>query len=253
MFNHIIRSLGSTCLPHDNPKTVCPPGEAPTGQHPPIIVASLMRCGTHLTIDLLLNNLQPYRNKPLYVDFDRHVFEARDPAELMAAGSCIIKTHIQQRPFNQATLDLLKEIAAKGLVIIPVRKPSDTRSSLLQLNYLHSEDRLMRDHEQHVRFWSDFSPIFVDFSTLLDLEKASLFLKEVRCRLGLSEPEHAAQPIIASRSEWRVFWDKFQTRLLGARAKLINTTIGFKVPKTRVCYAVAEALTPVIWCWNQTG
>jgi hypothetical protein len=229
MLKRILRSLGSSCLPHDNPKTVCPPGKIPLGPQPPILVSSLMRSGTHLVIDLLLNNLRPYRNEPLYVDFDHFVYDLGDPAELMKAGSCIIKTHVQQRSFDEPTRQRLKQLAAPGLVIIPHRTAHDTHCSLLRLNQRQSEEQLIRDHQHHLEFWADLSPIIVDFQSLLDPTQATLFLQQVRQRLDIPDPATTEATVTAARSDYGVFWDKFQTRLAGPKARVINTTIGYKL------------------------
>ena len=231
MLKRLLRSLGSNCLPHDNPKTVCPPGKIPTGPLPPILVSSLMRSGTHLVIDLLLNNLRSYRNEPLYVDFDRCVDDMGDPEELLNAGSCVIKTHVQQCSLDEPARHRLKQLAAPGLVIIPNRPLHDIQRSQHQLNQPQSEEQLVRDHQQHLEFWADFSPIVIDFKSLLDPAQATLFLQQVRQRLAIPEPAIPQATVTAARSDYGVFWDKFRTRIAGPKARVINTTIGYKVTR----------------------
>jgi hypothetical protein len=229
MLKQKLRRIVSTCFPHANKGTVCPPGPLPTGSNPPIIVSSLMRSGTHLAIDLLLNNLPIYRNHPLYVDFDRYVYEGFELSKIINVGNCIIKTHIQQRPFNASIGDSLKLIASKGLVIIPTRDLSAAKLSLTKWNYSYSIEDLQKDHEVHLDFWKDFFPIIVDFRSLTDPIKASVFLNEVRQRLHLEDDQSTDLPVVASCTEMGIFWSKFQTRLLGSKAKLINTTVGYKI------------------------
>ena len=189
MIEPTLRYIFSTCIPHDNAKTVCPPGPVPRGPSPPIIVSSLMRSGTHLTIDLLLNNLSSYRNNPLYIDFDRFVYEAHDPNTLTNAGSCIIKTHFRQRPFNQETLKLLESIASNGLVIIPTRDLAAAQASMKKWNFSPSLEKLQKDHDDQLIFWSSFNPLIIDFKDLLNPTKAISFLQDVRQRLRLPDSE----------------------------------------------------------------
>ncbi len=228
MITRKLRHIVSTCFPHNNRRTVCPPGPIPTGVHAPIIVSSLMRSGTHLAIDLLLNNLWSYRNNPLYIDFDRLALDTPDPERIKTAGSCIIKTHVQQCAFDEKTRDLLKSIASKGLVVIPTRDLAATHSSLKKWNQSFSLEKLKRDHSEHLDFWKEFFPIVVDFKDLLDPARAGLFLRDVRQRLDLPDDESPADVITASGLELRIFWSKLHTRLVGSDAGLINTTIGFK-------------------------
>jgi hypothetical protein len=46
----------------------CPPGLLRNSKNdlPNLVVATFPRCGTHLLIDLILNNFSLYRQNPLY-------------------------------------------------------------------------------------------------------------------------------------------------------------------------------------------
>ena len=188
-----------------------------------------MRSGTHLTIDLLLNNLSSYRNNPLYIDFDRFVYEAHDPNTLTNAGSCIIKTHFRQRPFTQETLKLLESIASNGLVIIPTRDLAATQASMKKWNFSPSLEKLQKDHDDQLIFWSRFNPLIIDFKDLLNPTKAISFLQDVRQRLHLPDSESPSILTLANGSNFEIMWNKMNTRLAGSHAKTINTTIGYKI------------------------
>ena len=50
--------IGRTVLPFTNPRVVAPPGTPGHHGRPNLIVATPMRSGTHILIDLILNNLR---------------------------------------------------------------------------------------------------------------------------------------------------------------------------------------------------
>ena len=60
--------VGRRVLPYENARVVAPPGVPVTQDRPNIVVATPKRSGTHVLIDILLNNLPAYRRRPLYVE-----------------------------------------------------------------------------------------------------------------------------------------------------------------------------------------
>jgi hypothetical protein len=221
---HSFRALAARVISHETPRLMCPPGPVPLGEHPPIIISSLMRSGTHLLMDLLLNNLPEYRQEPLYVDFDQYVFRGHDRSRLLRAGSCLIKTHAAQRPFDESVQEFLRDLGARGLVIIPQRSLDAVRASMAKWS------RPLADEveDKQILIWQGMEPLMVDFQDLLDLEAARALLETVRSRLGL--PAAGNPPVLAAGSTSQVLWDKLQTRLRGARAGRLNTTIGYRLP-----------------------
>ncbi len=226
---HKLQNLGAALFPHASPGIVCPPGPLPTGPLPPIVVSSLMRSGTHLAIDLLLNNLAGYRQEPLYLDFDAYLYEGFSPLALQAVGSSLVKTHIAQRPFDEESAQALHQLAHRGLVIIPVRSPANIRKSMARWGYPLTEADILQQHQQQLRFWKDHEPILVEFNDLLDPRQAALFLAAVRRRLGLPPAPPAPAPIVAGSSRMRNLWRKLRTRIQASRAPILNTTLGFRL------------------------
>ena len=224
-----LQGLAARFFPHAGPSLICPPGPIPTGPHPPIIVSSLMRSGTHLAMDLVLNNIPEYRQEPLYIDFDSYIYEGYSPQALLSAGSTLIKTHVAQRPFSRAYTDVLRRIGSKGLVIIPIRDISKIRKSMNKWGYDVPEAGLEAQSRNQMAFWSDHQPLLVPFADLLDPDKARHFLNTVIQRLSLN-PLPDDQPIrVAGGSRPRNLWRKLRTRLQAAKAPILNTTVGFRL------------------------
>ncbi len=217
-----LRRVAARMLSHETPRVMCPPGPVPMGDLPPIVICSLMRSGTHLLIDLLLNNLREYRREPLYIDFDQYVFSGHDRETLRRAGNCLIKSHAAQRPFDDSVRDLLRELAG-GLVVIPQRPREQIRASLSRWNQALARDA----EEKQEELWEGMNPLRIDFRALLDPVSAGKFLQTVRERLGLNPS--SAPPMMPAAATSGVLWDKLQTRLRGSRARRVNTTIGYRL------------------------
>jgi hypothetical protein len=208
---------------------MCPPGALPLGEAPPIIVASLMRSGTHLVIDLILNNLASYRRDPLYVDFDAYMFEGHDPAALSRMGGCVVKTHVPQRPLDQAAMEVLKKIAKRSLVIIPIREPEGIEASLRKWEGKHCHRDIAEQQRELLAFWLEFDPMVVRFADLLVPELMQDFLTEVTRRLALPLLPKGYCPIVAASSRPRTLMDKLLTRTQGYKTAVVNTTVGYKL------------------------
>ncbi len=224
-----LQGIAARLFPHQNARTVCPPGPIPTGPLPPIIVSSLMRSGTHLTIDLLLNNIPGYRQNPLFIDYDTYVYEGYSPSALLGTGSTIVKTHIIQRPFTATSTGILHQLGRRGLVIIPERNPAKIMNSMNRWGYQTTEAEILLQHRRQLDFWENFDPIVVRFEDVLDSEKSAALLRRVRERLGLPEAPSGQLPVVAGSSRPLNLWRKLRSRLQGSAAPVINTTVGFKL------------------------
>lgn len=223
------QDLAARLFPHTTGKVMCPPGPLPVGPLPPLIVSSLMRTGTHLIIDLLLNNIQGYRQSPLYLDFDAYTFEGFASAPLLEVGSCVVKTHVAHRPFNQETGDLLRTLAERSVVIIPMRQPEKIFKSMATWGYQASPEEFAGLQARHLDFWKGYDPILVEFNHLLNPEKAAKILAIIRDRAGLPAVSENTLPFVAGSSRARNLFRKLRTRIQGCKAPRINTTVGFKL------------------------
>lgn len=224
-----VQDLAARLFPHTTGKVMCPPGPLPTGPLPPLIVSSLMRTGTHLLIDLLLNNIQGYRQSPLYLDFDAYTFEGFASAPLLEVGSCVVKTHVAHRPFNPETGDLLRALADRSVVIIPMRQPEKIYKSMATWGYQASPEEFAGLQARHLAFWKGHDPILVEFDHLLNPEKAAKILALIRDRAGLPPDQGTALPFVAGSSRARNLFRKLRTRIQGCKAPRFNTTVGFKL------------------------
>jgi hypothetical protein len=188
-----------------------------------------MRSGTHLVIDLLLNNVAGYRQSPLYLDYDSYIFEGFCEEALLNAGSCVVKTHVAHRPFDQHAGNTLKALAERGVVIIPVRDPEKIHRSMINFGYHASPGEFAALHARHLEFWKGHDPVLVNFEDLLNPGKAGKFLAEVRERAGLDAAAKAAVPFVALASRTTNLLRKLRTRIQGCKAPRINTSVGFKL------------------------
>lgn len=224
-----LQRLAARLFPYTNEKMLCPPGPVPTGPLPPLVVSSLMRSGTHLVIDLLLNNVAGYRQSPLYLDYDSYIFEGFSEETLLSAGSCVVKTHVAHRPFDQQAGNTLRTLAERGVVIIPVRDPEKIYRSMINFGYHASPGEFAALHARHLDFWKGHDPILVNFEDLLLPEKVGKFLAEVRERAGLEAVAEDSVPFVALASRATNLLRKLRTRIQGCNAPKINTTVGFKL------------------------
>ncbi len=127
---NLFNAIGNRWLRHNNPRTLCPPGMPEAGKGPKrplIMVPTLMRSGTHILIDLILNNFPAYQGKPLYVDLDlvmRHPQREEMLAAMMEVGGFVVKTHYPQLIVKEPDLEVVQQVADQS-IIISTRRDSD--------------------------------------------------------------------------------------------------------------------------------
>ncbi|MFN0127726.1 MAG: hypothetical protein ACKV19_13685 [Verrucomicrobiales bacterium] len=199
----------------------------------PVLVASLMRTGTHVLIDLILNNLQVYRQSPLYVQVDEYLTAGLPLEDLLTAGPYVLKTHVPQLYDDPERLAQMRRVAAGAVVVIPRREVEATRYALARFGQdgRGAADRVEEDFERLCEFYGPFGPHFFDFNQLVRREHAGSVVR--RLSRILDQPLDGlpvATPDL--RRLGRILLDKALTRSLGAAAPRINTTIRIgKVPR----------------------
>ena len=223
-----LRLLGSRLLPHDTQNTTCPPAALVSGAGPIIIVASIMRSGTHLLLDAMFNNFPALRRLPLFVDFDAYERGTFPPAPLTFVTGTVIKTHFPHTPLMEPYAGILAGLAARAVVLRPSRPSADVRRSLAKWGHLHSAREFMEIEARFDEFWSPFSPLTVDFATLLQPGGIDSVIRSVAQRTGF-KPHRRELPVMPAQARWGVYCDKLLTRMLGYRAPRINTTIGYRL------------------------
>lgn len=217
--------LKNMWLKHNNSKCVVPPGELTSNNGTPIIVASLMRSGTHLSIDLLLNNLKQYKRDPLYLNLHPYLCQQMPLDKLLECGSYVCKTHYPQMEYPEWSAEYLEQLAAKAIVLIPERDINYVYRSVVDYDYDGSFDDLLEEKAQFEKFWSRFNPIRINFDQLFDQASVDDLFRQIIDRdPNITKRRKRIMP----RSKDMLLlakWDKLLTRLLGNKAPVANTTI----------------------------
>lgn len=222
--------IGTHVLPFTNPRVVCPPGRIQTQGQLNIIVATPMRSGTHILIDLILNNLSKYRNRPLYIDLDQCIKQSRPGHDLLQDISLdagyVIKTHMPlgtpaATPNDPHVLALIE--AAQVLTIR--RDKADVCRSLgrwHKLDAVAAEARYGPDYDHFWKFWDAQEQISIEFTDLFKPDRMKSLLGRLASS-GKVRTSFLAPPSDARKSE--IYFNKMLTRLLGRHAPRIDTTI----------------------------
>ncbi len=229
MFRSLINVIGKHLVPFTNPRVVCPPGIIPKGSGKPIIVASVMRSGTHLAIDLLLNNFSELAKKPLYVDADQ-LFRSKMNRDQyinngLQIGRCVVKTHFPQAaPENmRATIEKLVEQSH----VILLRRPVDqTLRSTQSWGLVNDVDLYKQKVDDFFEFWSGVSNdvLEVNFDELTDQEKFPEIVQKISRLTGLKAKAKTYYPVNPKKISTMII-TKLATRIFGKRAPVINTGI----------------------------
>jgi len=228
-------------LKYDSPRVVCPPGDLLTPNDTPhIIVASLMRTGTHLVIDLLLNNFPQYRNQTLYTDLDRYIGNGGNIADVEASGGMIHKTHFPQYPHCLDKKKAYIEFFKDKKVIITDRNKENTRRSLGNFGEMGKRKLARFDfhYEEFQQFWHSHPKVLcLRYEDLIQPEKMPKIMESICSFLELPYPD---EPCYARQKQdrYRILFDKALTRLFGAKAPIINTGIQLNRTHTKFVLAV---------------
>ena len=228
-FRDAVRHLGSKLLPHDTASTTCPPAQLVSGGGPVIIVASLMRSGTHLLLDTLFNNFPGLRRAPLFLDLDAYERKGLPVAPLTSVKGMIVKTHYPETPLAASYAEALQTLASRAIVYIPRRSSEEVRRSLAKWGFQFSQDQFAELENQFQSFWSRFSPTSVEFTSLLNPSGVQTVLTQIARQSGLTLGR-PGKPVMPAKSRLGVYMDKALTRIAGSRAPRINTTIGYRLP-----------------------
>jgi hypothetical protein len=234
----IANRVGKSVLHQDNCRTVCPPGSLPgrVSGVPNIVVATCMRTGTHLLLDLIINNFSDYKRTPLYINLDMLFRQPdwfqRDCIEkIRSCGGFLIKTHYPQEPGPSDDIDMkLGSILDRSLVVTTERDFAAQAASLARF----SPERRLPSRVSGITRFGDYwksrgrpADLVVRFETLVSDPSGSV-VQELATAVGLVPNQKLILPSDHG-SRHRVYLDKIMTRTLGARSPRINTGIGFKL------------------------
>ncbi len=224
--------VGTHLLPFTNPRVVCPPGRVQVRGRPNIMVATPMRSGTHILIDLILNNLPAYRARPLYVDLDQCAKQGRPDNDLLGAltprSGYLLKTHMPLNvPETMVADPRVETLVAEACVITLRRDRADVCRSLgrwHRIDMAAAEARFGPEYDRFWDLWEGRDRIAVEFTDLFDPKTMRRLLADLADRTGCQvAPRYLPPPSGASKG--RIYAGKMMTRLAGRHAPRVDTTI----------------------------
>lgn len=219
-------------IKYNSPRCVAPPGSLEQSSGTPVIIASLMRSGTHLLIDSVLNNCKELRRNPLYIDLDQFINTYPFPAacnDILNAGSYIVKTHYPQLGGeSQRHKEIIQLLSKNAKVIAVTRDLNEISSSFQAFSGSEHLPDLNDVHSKFTSFWSDQDALCLNYKDLVNNwdEAMTKFWQYT----GLS-PELKTRRPPRKNQKTLAYCNKLLTRLLGNRAPIINTTIGFSLKR----------------------
>jgi hypothetical protein len=227
----LVGFLGTHVLPYTNRRVVCPPGRPGIHGRPNIVVATPKRCGTHVLIDTILNNMPAYRNRPLYIDLDK-AWKRRDLDEKLFGqiapyAGYVLKTHLPidaPGAVDSARILTLLEAA----VVLTVHRDVDAMVRSMQRWLCRDDDAVaqtvLADSEAFWSFWQDRPRIDLEFEDLFRADRMTAVLADLSVRTGVDCIDQYISPPYAGRPG-RILINKSMTRLIGRRAPRIDTSI----------------------------
>lgn len=225
--------IGARLLSFKNPRVVCPPGRLTAATRRNIVVATPKRSGTHVVIDLILNNLAAYRRTPLYVDLDKFLrhrdARAGEMKMLRDGAGYVVKTHYPIGVRANAETDAaVAQIAANAHVICVHRDRAAILKSLDKWSQSSERkvaaEKAAADIDAFWGFWSGRADADVAFEQLFTAEGARKLLDTAANSTGIPAPtRRRATP--DPRRRVAIYLNKAATRLLGRWAPRIDTTI----------------------------
>jgi hypothetical protein len=231
MGNFLVRFL-SQKIPPDNPKTVCPPGKLQPSAVacPLVVVASFPRSGTHLLIDLILNNFPAYRREPLYVNLDEYIRQGLDVEELIRIGGYVVKTHYPESTFSVDNHAAYQRVFDNALVLSPRRAHDQIVRSYQRMTDLKRKSEVASTLQDYLDFWQGHPTQLFEFSDLVNPAQTTTLLQRLSKLLGVACGSRPVGPPNRKR-RLRVYLRKLGTRLLGNQLSKVNTTVGFAKTK----------------------
>ncbi|MEM1436666.1 MAG: hypothetical protein AAGG11_21630 [Pseudomonadota bacterium] len=196
------------------------------------MVASLMRSGTHLLIDSLLNNCRGLRRSPLYIDLDQLLSQS-SPEEALAlmkrSGTYVVKTHFPQLGHDDPARErVMTALCEMGTTITVTRERSAVERSFAIFSDRDTAIDLSEDYQRFAEFWSARATASISFEELTGNWADTM--AGVWRATGLT-PDPGPRPPLSRAHRYRVYLNKLLTRLVGRRAPMINTTIGFALKR----------------------
>lgn len=223
--------IGSRVLPFRNPRVVSPPGHVHPKGRRNILVATPMRSGTHILIDLILNNVPAYRNRPLYIDLDRcsdSAFQAQGFLDRITPDcGYVLKTHLPINVRDGLAADPRVRAVIDSACVVTVRRDrQEVCRSLERWRELGSGKTVEEHAAQYDRFWEFWGMRErreIAFPDLFMEDRMRSVLEEIAQMTGTRTARRYLPPPGAQKT--RIYVNKGLTRVLGRFAPRIDTTI----------------------------
>lgn len=223
--------VGKHVLPYTNPRVVCPPGEPQVFDRPNIVVATPKRCGTHVLIDTILNNMPAYRNRPLYIDLDkswkRRDLDQKQFHRIAPNAGYVLKTHVPIEVSGAPVAPQFVSLLDAAVVLTVQRDPVAMVRSMARWMQAPAEDvadAVLADRTAFETFWMGRPQIALAFEDLFLPERMQSVLAEVGMKTGAEPVARYVPPPKADRMG-KIMVHKTLTRVLGKHAPRIDTTI----------------------------
>ena len=228
----LLGCVGAHILPFTNPRVVSPPGKVVSFGRRNIIVATPMRSGTHILIDLILNNIPAYRNRPLYVDLDQCVKTSQNEFDYLSPIrpdlGYVLKTHmpIGMAP-DKADDPRIAQLLETSCVITIRRSREEVCRSLGRwrgTDQSEAEEKFGADYDAFWDHWKDVPQIEVAYTELFRPASMRQLIHELAAQTETSCRQYFTG-VPSKEGKRAILFHKAWTRLLGHRAPRINTTI----------------------------
>lgn len=188
-----------------------------------------MRSGTHIMIDLILNNFAMYKGSPLYINLDMVLHFGAKVHDVTQAGGSVIKTHFPQSIECRGHETEIREFLHQQKVILVTREMNAIKKSLKRFGEWGANESTKFDqiHTEFDDYWNNEhkgSVLRVDYADLIQAEKVPGILREIERFTGLTKNSHLIG-VIKKEKRFAILLWKALTRLLGCFSPRINTGI----------------------------
>jgi hypothetical protein len=177
----LVNTIGKRMLSFQNSRVVAPPGVIVANGRQNVIVATPKRSGTHLAIDMIVNNHRAYRRKPVYVDLDmvakRRDYESLD--RLRERAGYVIKTHFPIAVHNENEVREAIDAIASGSVVIVIHRSADDIVRSMGRWSAANDESVRLNIERFQEFWRERADVTLDFASLFKPEGVRALLAHV--------------------------------------------------------------------------
>jgi hypothetical protein len=218
----------SQLFPPNTKRTVSPPGSltAPSQKLPLIVVASFPRSGTHLLIDLILNNFPAYRRAPLYVNLDEYLEQGLSIDSLLETGTYLVKTHFPEPSFSAADLASYERVFSNSILVAPRRDEVGLVKSYQRMLDVKRKSEVRERHADFWNYWGSKHTCIFDFDAIIDPARTEEILDQLSVVLEIPRAERVIGPP-NKKNRFSIYCRKLATRIMGNHLSNVNTTVGF--------------------------